>query len=277
LDTTLLPDIVRQASGTVPEPDQHDADSTRCDVTEAIIRLRRIPSDTPGWHRLRDHIVSSQLELTRAVASRFARRGVELDDLVQVATVGLLKALDRFDADRGVMFAQYAVPTMVGEIKRYFRDHAWAMRVHRPLKDLHLEVHRAEATLSQRLQRTPSPDDIAQELQIKVDQVRAAMGATVAYQPRSLDAPVNHLSTGASLSDQLGQPDKELDLVTDRIVLRQALAGLGDRDRQILQWRFVDCLTQAQIAKRLGVSQMHVSRLLSAAFARIRACMLETA
>lgn len=257
------------------EPDQ--ASRRQGDAAEAIAELQRLPTGSPGWARLRERIIVSQSELVRTVALRFSRRGLELDDLVQVANVGLIKALDRFDPARRVSFAQFAVPTMTGEIKRHFRDHAWTMHVHRSLKEMHLAVFRAESELSQRLQRTPTASDIAAEMQVQVDQVYAAAGCAVAYQPRSLNAAVQTVGGSATLGDQVGGPDHELDMVTDRLVLREALAELGDRDRQILRWRFVDGLTQAQIGRRLGVSQMHISRLLSAAFAKLRALMLAEA
>jgi RNA polymerase sigma-B factor len=244
------------------------------DVNAAICRLGKLQRGTPDWIELRERIIRSQLEMVRATARRFCRRGVELDDLIQVATVGLIKAIDRFDADRQVPFAQYAVPTMVGEIKRHFRDQSWTLHVQRSMKDLHQEIHRIEPRLCQRLQRTPSPADIAQELQVRVEDVQAALGCDAAFAPRSLDAPAQLTEQGPCLSDQIGYPDRNFDLTVDRIVLRKALAELSTREQQILQWRFVDNLSQGQIADRLGLSQMQISRLLTAIFAKIRTMML---
>jgi RNA polymerase sigma-B factor len=244
------------------------------DVNTAISRLIELPRESREWTELREQIIRSQLEMVRATARRFHRRGVELDDLIQVATVGLIKALDRFDPDRQVTFAQYAVPTMVGEIKRHFRDHSWGLHVQRSLKDLHQDINRVQPHLCQRLQRTPSAADIAWELRVRVDEVQAALGCSAAYAPHSLDAPTQSTETGPSLGDQIGLPDHNLDLTTDRIVLRAALTELSRREQQILQWRFVDNLTQGQIAQRLGISQMQVSRLLTAMFTKIRSSML---
>jgi RNA polymerase sigma-B factor len=259
-------------SATLTE--QHSADVTDPDHAHAaLLRLRAAGRHTPEWARLRDEVIQMHLLLARRLAGRFQHRGEELDDLVQVATIGLIKALDRFDPSRGTAFAQYAVPTILGEIKRHFRDRAWSLRVHRSLQDLHLDVGRALPRLSQELQRTPSVADIATDLGVREDLVRAAMGCTVAYQPRSLDAPLRGGDGETSLSEQVGQPDRELELLTDRLALSEAMITLADRDRRILRWRFIDNLTQAEIGERLGVSQMHVSRLLSSAFARLRKAM----
>jgi RNA polymerase sigma-B factor len=253
---------------SAPPTDRHG------ELSGFVARLGELPRHSPEWERLREQIIRSHLDLVRETARRFQRRGIDLDDLMQVAAIGLIKAVDRFDATRQVAFAQYAVPTMVGEIKRHFRDHGWAVHVQRSLKDLHQDVNRVEPPLAQRLQRTPTVSDIAQELQVDVTEVHAAKGCAHAYQAYSLDAPTQAADAGVCLGDHVGMPDRNIDLAIDRIVLRAALARLDDREKQILQWRFEENLTQGQIACKLGLSQMHVSRLLSAIYAKVRVSML---
>jgi RNA polymerase sigma-B factor len=264
---TMRPDV---PSAGLPD-DVGDDDPTHA----ALLRLCAARRHTPEWASLREEVIRAHLLLARRLASRFQHRGEELDDLTQVAVIGLIKALDRYEPSRGTAFAQYAVPTMLGELKRHFRDRAWSLRVHRSLQDLHLDVGRALPRLSQELQRTPSVADIAADLGVREDLVHAAIGVTVAYQPRSLDAPLRGGDGATRLADQIGQLDHELERLTDRLALGEAMITLAERDRHILRWRFVDNLTQSEIGDRLGVSQMHVSRLLNSAFARLRLAMAD--
>jgi RNA polymerase sigma-B factor len=211
--------------------------------------------------------------MARRAATKFQRRGEDLDDLVQVALVGLIKAVDRFEPQRGVQFVHYAMPTMVGELKRHFRDKAWTVRVSRGLQEMHLRIIKAVPDLSQRLQRTPTTADIADYLHVEVDEVREGMGCAGAYATRSLNDKVPG-SDDIPLSEMMGEQDRELEMVPDRVALREIVTTLPEREQQLLRLRFMDNLTQAEIATLMGVSQMHVSRLLAKAFEQLREMLL---
>lgn len=215
---------------------------------------------------LRSELVEAHLGLARQVARRFSNRGETLDDLFQVATMALLKALDRFDPDRGVKFSTYATSSMTGELKRHFRDHAWAIRVPRSLQELHLSTNEAVETLRHRLGRSPTMADIADYLGEPEEDVLLAVEAGRAYRITSLDAPV----PGDDRAFEMGHDDPEFDNADERTDLSPLLSKLPGRERRILHLRFVEGLTQSEIADRVGLSQMHVSRLLARSLAELR-------
>lgn len=245
-----------------------------------LAALRRRPADEPGTSdsaeseiaALRGELVLAHLNLVRFLAGKFANRGEALEDLIQVGTVGLLKAIDRFDLERGVEFTTYATPTIVGEVKRYFRDKGWALKVPRRLQELSLAVSRAIEQLTASAGRAPTVAEIASRLGVSEEAVIEAQELGNAYTVLSLDT---ELANGGepraqTLGDVLGRPDEELAFFEDRENLRQALGTLERRERVIVHLRYYERISQSEIAKRLNVSQMHVSRLQQKALAKLR-------
>ncbi|HEX4250118.1 MAG TPA: SigB/SigF/SigG family RNA polymerase sigma factor [Pseudonocardia sp.] len=227
------------------------------------------PKD-PGRESLRDQLVTGYLPVAQHIARRFAHRGEPLDDLVQVATVGLINAVDRFEPDRGTDFFSFAVPTISGEVRRHFRDQGWSMRVPRRLKDLHVSINSAIAELSQSLGRAPRPSELADKLALPTNEVLEGLAAGQAYRGSSLDEILSGDQSGTTLGDLLGEADAELERVDYQQSLQPLLAELPERERTIVMLRFFGNLTQTQIADRVGVSQMHVSRLLAQTLTRLR-------
>ena len=225
-------------------------------------RYATLAADDPDRPQLREQLISGYLPLAERLARRFAGRGEPLEDLVQVASVGLIHAVDRFDPERGADFLSFAVPTITGELRRYFRDHGWSMRVPRQLKDLHLAIRNTQAELSQQLGRAPRPSEIADRLELPTAKVIEGLQAAETYKSSSLDQALDPPNGTATLGESLGALDGELDLIDDRETLRPLLAQLTPRDRTILTLRFFRGLTQTQIAEQVGLSQMHVSRVL---------------
>jgi len=220
--------------------------------------------------RLRDELITAHMGLAEYLARRFTNRGEPLDDLVQVAALGLLKAVDRFDPARGLEFSTYATPTIVGELKRHFRDKGWAVRVPRRVQELHLRLASVVGLLSQELGRSPTIGEIAQAAAVSEEEVLEAIEAGHAYRFTSLDAPTGNDEEGA-LSSQLGEEDQGLIDSEHRVTLSPLIAQFPRRERLILHLRFFEGLTQSEIATRLGISQMHVSRLLARSLAQLRA------
>lgn len=224
-----------------------------------------------GDERARDELVDRMLPVVRQLARRYQRGSEQLDDLVQVGAVGLVKAIERFDVDRGSPFMRYAVPTILGEIKRYFRDTGWAAHVPRGMQERVMEVKGAIEEMSSSLGRSPAPREIAERLGMEREDVLDALEAATAYVAASLDAPrPGDDGERESYGDSVGSIDEHFELVEDIATIMPALDVLPARERLIVQLRFVDDLTQSQIAERIGVSQMHVSRLLRRALARVR-------
>ncbi len=219
---------------------------------------------------LRDKLVSSYLGLAEYLARRFANRGEPLDDLVQVASLGLVKAVDRFDPERGVEFSTYATHTIVGELKRHFRDKGWAIRAPRRMQELYLRLGKVVATLGQELGRSPTIAELAGEVEVSEEEVLEAMEAGQAYRFASLDAPAGGDAEGESLGSRFGDLDPELAGAEQRATLSPLLSRLPQREQLILHMRFFEGLTQSEIARRLGISQMHVSRLLARSVAQLR-------
>jgi RNA polymerase sigma-B factor len=217
----------------------------------------------------RDRALVELMPLVRALASRYAGRGEPLEDLVQVGSIGLIKAVDRFDVDRGVDFASYAVPTIVGEIRRHFRDKAWAMHVPRRLKELSLRLSRVLDQLTTELGRSPTIAELAQAAGVEEEEAIDALDSMNAYSTRSLHAPFEEGSDD-TLSEKLGTDEAGYGEVEDGALVAAGLDALDERERQIVQLRFFEEMTQSQIASEIGISQMHVSRLLRRALATMR-------
>lgn len=269
-----------RAEERVPQAPQRDASEARA--------VRRAPKGKDAWdkertHELfrlykekgdeeaRDQLIVSHLNLVRFLASKFKNRGEPLDDLVQVGTIGLIKAIDRFDPERGLEFTTYATPTILGEIKRHFRDKGWSIRVPRRLQELSAKVNQATDELTVELQRSPSVEEIAAKLGVGAEEILEAMESSGAYTSVSLEAGGSSEDDEApALIDRLGSVDEDLDASDDRMVIDDAIRDFSPREQEIVRMRFIDGLTQVEIAKRLGVSQVQVSRLLRRTLRKIQ-------
>jgi RNA polymerase sigma-B factor len=221
----------------------------------------------------RDQLVNRFIPLARQLAGRYRHAGESHEDLVQVACLGLVKAVDRYEPERGSAFTKYAVPTMLGELKRHFRDKGWAVHVPRATQELTLKVSDALGTLPAKLGRAPRPRDVADAIGEPVESVLEAMEAATAYEATSLDAPRPGAADDDdwSWSDSLPSEERGYELVEIGEVLRGTMGALPERERAILRLRFEEDLTQAEIAERMGISQMHVSRLLRRSLDRLAA------
>jgi RNA polymerase sigma-B factor len=238
-------------------------------AAELITALATSDPHDPRRAALRDRAIEAWLPLAHHLARRYAGRGEPVDDLVQVATVGLIKAVDRYENGHGVDFPGFAVPTVLGEIKRHFRDRTWSIRVPRRLQELRLAIGAANNALSQQLRRSPTVADIARHLGISDEEVVEGLEGARAYSATSLSTPVGDES-GTELGDTMGAEDAGYALTDFRVSLGPAMAVLDDREREILSLRFDGNRTQVQIAAQLGISQMHVSRLISRSLAKLR-------
>ncbi|MFJ9648335.1 SigB/SigF/SigG family RNA polymerase sigma factor [Streptomyces sp. NPDC004244] len=250
-----------------------------------LVRLRSLEEGTREYQYVRGTLIEMNVSLVRYAARRFRNRtaqaGVELDDIVQVGTIGLIKAIDRFDPDRGVEFVTLALPFIVGEIKRYFRDATWAVHVPRRLQELRAEIAKSREALCDLLGRAPTVAEIAGDLGIGEEEVIEGMVAANGYASESLDAaadadaqPGSACPGRRTLADRLGESDPAMELFEDFATLAPLLARLDERERRILSMRFGSEMTQAAIGAELGISQMQVSRLLSRTLARLREGML---
>ena len=239
-------------------------------ATDLLATMAALPANHPSRARLRDDVIEAWLPLAQHLANRFAGRGEPMEDLVQTAAVGLIKAVDKFDPERGVEFAAYAIPTIIGEIKRHFRDRTWDIRVPRRLQELRLSLSEATSTLMQRLGRSPTVADLAAHLEVSEEEVLEGLEGARAYNAVSLSTPTTDGDRATELGDLLGAEDREFELAELRVALGPALAALDPREQRILTLRFYGNMTQSQIAEQIGVSQMHVSRLLARALAKLR-------
>ncbi|MCH6171320.1 SigB/SigF/SigG family RNA polymerase sigma factor [Pseudonocardia alaniniphila] len=233
----------------------------------------RLPADHPRQQVLRDELIKGFLPVAQRVARKHRYRGENLDDLEQVATIGLINAVDRFEPARGVDFLSFAIPTINGEVQRHYRDRTSAIRVPRPIRELQVRVYRAADELSQRMGRAATPSELARHLDVDLDSVIEALQAAYESRPSSLDEPQRKDDAGfgeGSVADTLGVTDPELDLVENRESLAPLVKALPERERKIVLLRFYGNMTQTEIAKRTGISQMHVSRLLSMTLAQLR-------
>src|SRR5437763_11400623 len=219
----------------------------------------------------REELVRRFLPLARRLARRYERASEPLEDLVQVASVGLVKAIDRFEAEQGTGFSSYAVPTILGELKRHFRDSGWALHGPRGMQEKVLKVNEAVEHLSGELGRSPSPQQVAEQLGMPVEEVLEAMEAGAAFDTVSLDAPLRSSEDEcATFADSMGEADERFELVEHSATLGRVFRAMPERERTILYLRFAEGLTQVEIAERIGISQMHVSRLIRRALERLR-------
>jgi RNA polymerase sigma-B factor len=241
-------------------------------------RLTELEEGTHEYQYARNTLIEMNMSLVRFAAGRFRSRGPEeMEDIVQVGMIGLIKAIDRFELSREVEFTSFAIPYIVGEIKRFFRDTSWSVHVPRRLQEARVQLARATEELRSRLGRTPTTAELAQLMSLTEDEVNEARIASNGYNSASLDAAIGSEPDGESvLADFIGTEDAALELVEDFHALAPMIAELDERERKIVHWRFVEELTQAEIGERLGCSQMHVSRLLSRTLKRLRAGMLTT-
>ncbi len=234
-------------------------------------RLAKLDADSTQFRGQRDKIVERCLPLADHIARRFDGLGEPREDLIQVARVGLVNAVARFNVDAGSDFVSFAVPTIMGEVRRYFRDNSWSVKVPRRLKELHLRLGAATAELSQRLGRAPTASELAEELEMDRVEVVEGLVAGSSYNTLSIDSGG---STGdddvRSIADTLGDIDYGMERIENREALRPLLNALPERERTVLVLRFFESMTQTQIAERVGISQMHVSRLLAKSLAQLR-------
>ena len=253
------------------EPDQRKyklSGSRRNDEERRLFRAYLEHGDLAA----RERLVERFLPLARQLARRYGGSGEALDDLVQVASLGLVKAIDRYELDRGTAFSSFAVPTILGEIKRYFRDTGWTIRVPRAIQERRLQVNKAIPLLTNQLGRSPTTAEIAEHIQATSEEVLEALEAALAYEPVSLDTTPggDEDDEGAGWGQSLGDDDPNYEVVENEASLAPAMRALPPRERVILHLRFVEDLTQSQIAEKIGVSQMHVSRLIRKALETVR-------
>ncbi|GAA0580274.1 hypothetical protein GCM10010172_76550 [Paractinoplanes ferrugineus] len=256
-----------QVSAVSVRRSQRADDTTR--GVELVRALAATVADDPARDALRRRAIEAWLPLAQHMARRYFGRGEPSDDLVQVALVGLIKAIDRYDAGNGADFTAFAIPTILGELKRHFRDKAWAIRVPRRLQELRMSIAAANNVLSHSLGRPPTVADIASHLRVSEEDVLEGLEGARAYSATSLSTPVGE-DGGQELGDTLGGVDSELELAELRIALGPAMATLSEREQRMLSLRFYGNRTQSEIAREFGISQMHVSRLLSQALAKLR-------
>ena len=242
--------------------------------TTALFASMRSTENPEEAAALRSELVELHLPLAEYLARRFGNRGEPHEDLVQVATIGLIKAIDRFDLERQVAFSTYATPTIVGEIKRHFRDRGWTIRVPRRLQEIQAVINQAVSDLGQELGRSPTVSELATRVGMSEEEILEGLESANAYSPLSLDAPDPSGEVGAVI-EQLGDYDDALDAVVDRETVKPLLDQLDARSKRILLLGFFRNMTQSQIAEELGISQMHVSRLLSQTLAKLREGLLK--
>ncbi|AZK94402.1 MULTISPECIES: RNA polymerase sigma factor SigF [Streptomyces] len=233
-------------------------------------RLQELEEGTHEYAYVRNTLVELNIALVKFAASRFRSRSEPMEDIIQVGTIGLIKAIDRFELARGVEFPTFAMPTIIGEIKRFFRDTSWSVRVPRRLQELRLDLAKAGDELSQRLDRSPTVAELAEHLGLSREEVVEGMAASNAYTASSLDAQHEEDDSEGTLADRIGYEDHGLEGIEYIESLKPLIAGLQPRDRKILSLRFVANMTQSEIGEELGISQMHVSRLLSRTLVRLR-------
>jgi RNA polymerase sigma-B factor len=264
----------RPPYSSLPAADDREANVTES-AADLLTALSALPAQHPSRRALRDQVIEAFLPLAQHLANRFGGRGEPIEDLVQTATVGLIKAVDKFDPNRGAEFAAYAIPTIIGEIKRHFRDRTWDIRVPRRLQELRLDISEATSTLLQNLGRSPTVADIAEHLDLTEEQVLEGLEGARAYNAVSLSARASDGDQTTELGDLIGAEDNEYELAELRVALGPAMATLDEREQRILTLRFYGNMTQSQIAEQVGVSQMHVSRLLARALVKLRGQLAE--
>jgi RNA polymerase sigma-B factor len=265
----MNPPSTRGDEGASDESTLTGVELTRHRSARFFAQLHDETASTADRDCARDSLVHLHLPLVEHCARRFRNRGEPFEDLVQVGTIGLIKSIDRFDADRGIEFSTYAAPTIIGEIKRYFRDKGWAVRVPRRLQELRIQIGATSAELTQSLGRSPTPRELAEKIGCSVEEIVEGIESSNAYSTLSLDA--SHAGDeGGSMLDAIGIHDASLEHVEIRESIKPLLDELGPRERRILLLRFFKNMTQSQIAEEIGVSQMHVSRLLNRTLEQLR-------
>ncbi len=237
-------------------------------VVTLFAKINALPDDDPERRRLQARIVEECLPVAKNIAHRYSGRGQSHEDLVQVASLGLVNAVNRFDLDKGRDFLSFAVPTMLGEVRKHFRDRGWDVRVPRSLQENYLALKTARSSLTQTLGREPTVPELAGHLAVEPDDIAQIVAAGDSYQSASLDAVTS--PDGTALGDTLGDYDAALDGVDNHETLRPALLSLSERERAIILYRFFGGLTQSEIAEKVGLSQMHVSRLLAQSLKLLR-------
>ncbi|PWM31267.1 MAG: B/F/G family RNA polymerase sigma-70 factor [Coriobacteriia bacterium] len=283
-DKTGKPAVAKapaKASAQVPA-------ASRADASAARRRLRRVSKGKPAWDKdrtrelfrrykeegdeeAREQLIVSHVNLVRYIAAKFKNRGEPLDDLIQVGTIGLIKAIDRFDPSRGLEFTTYATPTIMGEIKRHFRDKGWTIRVPRRLQELSAKVNTVTDELTAELQRSPSIDEIAARLGTTPDEVLEAMESSSAYSSVPLEGQGGTEEDDApAVIDRYASVDNDLEASDDRMILEDVISEFPEADQQAIRMRYLDGMTQVEIAKKLGISQVQVSRMLRRALRRIQ-------
>ncbi|MEU3993003.1 RNA polymerase sigma factor SigF [Streptomyces platensis] len=273
-DTRTAPASSPEGLPHIEDP-QNIAPRDARELTQVFFRrLETLDEGTHAYQYARNTLIEMNLSLVRYAARRFRNRGDDMDDILQVGTIGLIKAIDRYDVSRDVEFTTLAIPYITGEMRRFFRDTTWDVRVPRRLQELRVDLARAHEKLSGRLGRDPKVSELAAELDISEDEVVEGQVAANGYNASSIDATFHDDGNDTPLADLIGERDPEMDLVEDLHALAPLLNQLEERDRHILEMRFGQEMTQAQIGKELGVSQMHISRLLTRALTQLRAGLL---
>ncbi|MGI8522425.1 MAG: RNA polymerase sigma factor SigF [Nocardioides sp.] len=280
----VSPQGVARPTAPAPEPALVDADiELASSVSPALEATRRRSAELfaqlhtdEDQQAAREDLVHLHLPLVEHCARRFRNRGEQFEDLVQVGTIGLIKSIDRFDLERGVEFSTYATPTIIGEIKRHFRDKGWAIRVPRRLQELRMQISAATAELTQSLGRSPTPRELAHQIGCTLEEIIEGIESSNAYSTLSLDAGDGSDEGGASMLDLIGVDDVNLEQVEVRESIKPLLEALDPREKKILLLRFFKNQTQTQIAEEIGVSQMHVSRLLSRTLDQLRVALEES-
>jgi RNA polymerase sigma-B factor len=269
-----MPEITdTPADGSAPAPPEVPPgrfEASKRRSAELLVELTADGASQASRTAARDELVHLHLPLVEHCARRFRSRGEPFEDLVQVGTIGLLKSIDRFDLERAVEFSTYATPTIIGEIKRYFRDKGWAVRVPRRLQELRMQIGAATAELNQSLGRSPTPRELAGAIGCSVEEIIEGIESSNAYSTLSLDATDDSEDAGGSMLDAMGVMDENLEHVEIRESLKPLLDALEPREKKILLLRFFKNRTQTQIAEEIGVSQMHVSRLLTRTLDQLR-------
>ncbi|MFI1927043.1 RNA polymerase sigma factor SigF [Streptomyces sp. NPDC020377] len=282
MTTTIARAAEEQTTAALPvvaEPGKMAPKDARSLSKLFFAKLAVLEEGTPEYQYARNTLIEMNMSLVRFAAGRFRNRGGAdgMEDIVQVGVIGLIKAIDRFEISREVEFTSFAIPYIVGEIKRFFRDTSWSVHVPRRLQEARVQLAKATEELQSRMGRTPTVKELADLMDLTEEEVIEARLASNGYNSASLDATIGGGPDGeTALADFIGSDDAAMELVEDFHALAPLLARLDERERRILHWRFVEELTQAQIGERLGCSQMHVSRLLSGTLKRLRAGMLTT-
>ena len=272
-------DATTPSPGPLDDASDVDASSVQPTRERSMALFAELGDESTSEERrsvCREELVQLHLPLVDHCARRFTNRGEPFDDLVQVGTIGLIKSVDRFDIDRGVEFSTYATPTIIGEIKRYFRDKGWAIRVPRRLQELRMSIGSVTGDLAQELGRSPTPREIAERIGVSVEEVMEGIESSNAYSTLSLDATDNSDDGNTpSMLDVLGMDDVALEHVEIRESIKPLIEALPSREKKILLLRFFRGMTQSQIAAEIGVSQMHVSRLLNRTLEQLRSSLSE--